>query len=692
MEETERYGIELEAETSNFKKQMQDIINTTKKTAETIKNNLNISDAITFRDFETKIGTYNKQIKDLTKELDSLLIKQRNDEWGGKNNTFNAEIEETKNKIEMLGNSIDKINAKKIEILDYNQTTQHIEELEQKLRELKAELQEKEKASIWSVEQGEIEALKESIRQTSVELDLAREHFNKLEDLNLQQPIEEANEELSRFDMLILQIRSNFDGLGNKISTGFNKTIRSIKRLSLSLVGVHSAYFLISRAVSAYSQYDIEYTQKMKSAWASLGAFLAPLTSMLGTLMQKLVGYLNVFITALTGIDYVKKANEAYKFTKAIKDQNKALTAMDEITNISDNKENEDFNPFEAIQNVELDKNWVDKLTKLGKTVRKIYDEDIKPIIDKIWEFIKNMDEEDWKQLAEDLTAIGLAFLAWKIDPKLGIIVFTLTRLIQEFGEYIKKEKPTFEDFGKVLSWLGVFITSLVLIFGGWVPILVGGILAVVGVIITNFGKIKKLAKEIEKYLTEDLAQHIEDSLNTFEGFFTGVKQVADGIITIFKKDLPTGIKTALKGIGNILIGYLNLWINAINLFISPIRNVIANIGQMLGKKTNMSNVKIPNIPYLDKGTAYVEQDGLAMIHQGEAVIPKKFNSQEYFSNINNNETTNALLVELIQAVEENGDKVPVFNINGKEFAKATYNDIKNEGNRLNTNTIMRRV
>jgi hypothetical protein len=43
------------------------------------------------------------------------------------------------------------------------------------------------------------------------------------------------------------------------------------------------------------------------------------------------------------------------------------------------------------------------------------------------------------------------------------------------------------------------------------------------------------------------------------------------------------------------------------------------------------------------------------MIHEGEAVVPKKFNSDEYFSRLgtNNSEETNRLLEELIDRVEQ---------------------------------------
>lgn len=56
-------------------------------------------------------------------------------------------------------------------------------------------------------------------------------------------------------------------------------------------------------------------------------------------------------------------------------------------------------------------------------------------------------------------------------------------------------------------------------------------------------------------------------------------------------------------------------------------------------------------MPRLDVGTNYVPQDQVAMIHKGEAVIPKKFNSKEYFGS--GNEETNAKLDTVIEAIKD---------------------------------------
>ena len=139
----------------------------------------------------------------------------------------------------------------------------------------------------------------------------------------------------------------------------------------------------------------------------------------------------------------------------------------------------------------------------------------------------------------------------------------------------------------------------------------------------------------------------------------------------------------------NGIIDFANAGINGLNSMLKPVRNVIQSIAKAFGKNISLAQIYIPRIPKLDVGTPYVEKDGLAMIHQGEAVVPKKFNAKEYFGN---DEETKLLLMELIEAVEESNEKVPTFNINGKEFARATYSDFKNEQNRLNNNLSIRRA
>lgn len=93
-------------------------------------------------------------------------------------------------------------------------------------------------------------------------------------------------------------------------------------------------------------------------------------------------------------------------------------------------------------------------------------------------------------------------------------------------------------------------------------------------------------------------------------------------------------IKGIFKSITNGYISMVNILINGINSFIKlsllPLNAIIAGINiplKALGLKTiSKISIAIPNIPKLATGTNNVAQEGLAYLHQGEAVVPKKYN------------------------------------------------------------------
>lgn len=119
-----------------------------------------------------------------------------------------------------------------------------------------------------------------------------------------------------------------------------------------------------------------------------------------------------------------------------------------------------------------------------------------------------------------------------------------------------------------------------------------------------------------------------------------GIKSTASSVFN--------GIKTVIMGIVNAITGAVGrAWggmkgtaVSAFNGLKGAIRSVlngiISIINRMIGgfntpaiamnKLPGVSAPLIPKIPSLDVGTNFVAKDGLAMIHAGEAVVPKKYN------------------------------------------------------------------
>ena len=132
---------------------------------------------------------------------------------------------------------------------------------------------------------------------------------------------------------------------GKLFDKGFSKGLKSVKRLALGIVGIRSAYMLARKAASSYMAQDEDLAKSMQSVWTGLGAFLAPLLETLTNLMLKFVGYLNVFIKALTGKDLIASAN-----AKILEKQAKAQEKLNKAT-----KEYQNYD-FDVIRTQQTDK------------------------------------------------------------------------------------------------------------------------------------------------------------------------------------------------------------------------------------------------------------------------------------------------------------------------------------------------
>lgn len=157
------------------------------------------------------------------------------------------------------------------------------------------------------------------------------------EKLKLEADIEKIKNKIYSLRESMIETEKTGNNMTDSLSKGFKKGRNSLKRFALSLFSIASIYSSVSRASSAYLSQDIELANKLQSVWTGLGSFLAPLLNWLSEILLKGVGYLNVFIKALTGIDYVARANAKglNKQTGAQKKLNKQLAQFDEINKIS---------------------------------------------------------------------------------------------------------------------------------------------------------------------------------------------------------------------------------------------------------------------------------------------------------------------------------------------------------------------
>jgi hypothetical protein len=543
--------------------------------------------------------------------------------------------------------------------------------------------------------------------------------FSKTEVLELRAELERLEKQYNKLNQ-----KSNiFSASFNKIQDGMNKSLKSAKRFTLSLFGIQSVYRLLSRASSAYLAQDTETSSKIQSAWIGLGSVFAPLLEKIANFVIKAVKYINVFIKALTGTDFLANAmaKSMDKANKSAGKLSKTLAGFDEITNLDDSASGAtiDTSWIDSFKNVELDPSITDFFQKLGEAMKPVYEG-----VQRVVEWFQTLDSNT-QILMITLGAGGLlGLLTGKGGLVLGFgaIVLAVNGLTKIFDEDLTTSVEGLMSLLGAAGLVGILV-------GGSKGMSVAG--AIAGVSLALFG--------LNEYINGDTTQAIEGLILLLGGsglagaFIGGTKGLSVGVaiasVTILLRsfvDLLSGDATReIKGFIGLVTGSAGLVV-ALNLIrggaktgllgiITPlsimvtgfvalaagIYAVVTNWSKMTGLEKVISVLGLvaiaaataaaavgalqsawtlgiaaiaiaggvaaiassiskankraqENIPKLAVGTPYVEKSGYAMIHEGEAVVPKKFNSDDYVrrSDYNNNAKVESLLEELIDTLE----------------------------------------
>ncbi|MBQ8207060.1 MAG: hypothetical protein IJZ77_06315 [Bacilli bacterium] len=191
--------------------------------------------------------------------------------------------------------------------------------------------------------------------------------MSESERMALESSIERTKNQIIDLEQKISNAGDESESTGKKMSINFEKGVRSLKRFGLSLFSLRSIYSLVSKASSAYLSQNTELAQKLQNVWVGLGSFLSPVIEYLSDVLMKGLGYLNVFIKALTGTDFIANANAKAldKQAKAQANLNKQTASFDEINKVSDTSSS-GTSDLNLIETPELDDKMVKKLEDLA--------------------------------------------------------------------------------------------------------------------------------------------------------------------------------------------------------------------------------------------------------------------------------------------------------------------------------------
>lgn len=503
-----------------------------------------------------------------------------------------------------------------------------------------------------------------------------------------------------------------FARFGDDVSKTIKRSVANIKRFSLSLFGIHSAWTALSRAVRSYMAYDEKANQRLQANWIALGAMFAPIVEKISVMIQRLVGYINVFYKALTGKDFISIALDKVKAkangtSKAVKSLNKELANFDEITNLDFDKGNEnDLGIAEALselKDIDLNPEIVKKVEGLAKEFK----ENVLPVLEEIGKFITDTlipgigqvysKFEEWGiPLGGVLTTIGLITggITGGLMTAIGLFIFKLWEAYDVWKEFNKSEDRLYESR---ITLLETHKTKLQSIQRE----------------LDTLSEKESLSKEEidrQNELIKEKEWRIQECQDQYEEFNEDIKNGK-----VYSREQAQEIENIGKEIDEITKGDYNIDFNIDVELTKQAKNTLNELERILSLTavlTPLMSLPLAMItaPFIDswlnknksRGNQIGALKNLKGLAKGNVAYgPTVAEFGEYAGARTNPEITTPqsimkqTMVEALQEAMPEGSRGgdTVLYVNGKELARATYGDFQTEGNRLGTsNVAIRRV
>ena len=501
----------------------------------------------------TKLSTdkFDRQIVDLEKKMQKeedkkILIEAQLD-------TQNQDLKEARKKTDELADAYQRLKEITSSPIQFRARFGEYQELKSQFGNLQ-QIETNFNRALSKQDAIQQKAMQTEMRYKEIS-DRVSEYKQKIESVKIQQQVAEVD-----------RMKDSFKNVGSSIQSSINK----VARLALGIFGVRSAYMALRRASSDLASYDTQYATNLEYIRYALTQTIAPVLRYIVSLAATLLGYINAIVQAWFGINifsrgsadnFAKMKAGASGVAKATKEIKKQLAGFDEInmlTDQSDSGTGGGGGAGGAMPEFDLSK-------MQGEPP-----EWLKWIIDH-----KN---EIFSVLAGIATALALIHLGIKPLTALGIgaMVTGLLWTIGALKDYL--EAPTWENFGKIIQGIGIFLAGLLGIILGFPGVIIGVVVFIVGTIIKHWDKIKETLQNgidwltsktdwvrenfgiVGEFIYKNIVQTLQDILNWFDMTFVNIKRILDGIIQFVTGVFTGSWEQAWEGIRNIFGGIFN-WI-----------------------------------------------------------------------------------------------------------------------------------
>lgn len=479
----------------------------------------------------------------------------------------------------------------------------------------------------------------------------------------------------------LIKTSKNSMNVSNTIDKSFTKGLKSVKKLTLGFLGARSAFMLFRKYLGEYERQNEEFANKMQLTTNVIVNALAPAFEFFGNIIQYVVIGLGKIIELLFGVNVLGKTlDTSFKgASKSAKELNDNLSGLDEISNIQEDsgglstgigdqlKALDDFK--KKIKEVEdfFNKSGLKEAIKvIGKAFQWSYENLIKPVLNKIGEGFKEV-AKAWKEMNDAFDTESKAYNS-AIKSALGNIELATERFRENQSDENKKmleqsyqaaidiadnEVDYLENKSNRLSWWNNIFNH------------------------DDYLKAKAQLEEAKK-----TSANLKQEIKSIEGTYNVKLDVNADTVKAESKlsKLWNIVKTMGKNIWDSFKGTINALFGNYNPY-----NPKAKGGIFAGHWQPITAYASGGTP--SSGEMFVAREaGPEMVGTigGHTAV---MNNDQIVASV-----SSGVYEAVLAAMGGQNDRPIILNVNGKEFAKATYGDFQEETSRRGANTSVRRV
>ena len=457
--------------------------------------------------------------------------------------------------------------------LDTKSFDAQIDYVESQMQEVSYKL----KQADMGFEVGDTKKLEADYEKLGIRLDSLRKKQTKLNQ-------EQAN--MGKLDLSGVQA-----GINN-VNKGLQGTIKKVAHWGIAVFGIRTAYDAVRGAMNTLSQYNTQMADNIEYIRYALASTLQPVIQTILNLVVRLLQYINYIAKAWTGKNLFKTA-DAFKsaqksasgVAQSAKEINKQLAGFDEMNVLSDTSSS----GAGGAGGADISAPNIDLTGMQGEVPEWLQ-----------W-IVDHKDE-----ILAVMSGVAAGLLAWKLGLSgiqslgIGLAIAGVVYTIQSIIKYL--QDPSFENFGKVITGIGITVAGVALIFGAWPVAVAGAIIAVVGIIVSNWEKIKKFLTEGINWLRtkgkeifhsifgnfldpiyDGFVDNIELVIKYLDKAIKNAKKIFDNIIDFIKNVFKGDWKAAWENIKNIFSTIFDTMKDYFFMIFNIIKNVVVNVAKTTG-------------------------------------------------------------------------------------------------------------